>query len=171
MVCVLNVRSEDTQHKREKKQVDSSLIPHVPSAPLDIRNLALDARQAHARALPVQLVTNPKKENLVKLVGKDTTETSLVYKTAKCVLMDNIRILRASRLVKIALQGGHTKVHLRVTTNTTIVCTTVKIALGESIPLVLGQPRARPAPEDIIPQVVLPAVQYVHKGTLQLQAL
>ena len=54
---------------------------------------------------------------------------------------------------------------------TIMAWTTVMLVLEASMPLVLGQPYARPAREDGIPQAILPAVQYAQKATLQLQAL
>ena len=74
-------------------------------------------------------------------------------------------------VAKIAHQGSHTKEEVRLQLQTSIRRATVIIAPEASMPDFLGQPRARPAPEDIIPQVVLPAVQYVQKGTLQMQTL
>ena len=79
MACVMNVQSEDTKHKQGKLPL--RVLQNVPIAMLGIPNQALGARLAHARALPVHLVTNPTQENLVKFVQKDTT-VQLVNKTA-----------------------------------------------------------------------------------------
>ena len=78
--CVLNVQSEDTKHKQGKLPL--RVIQNVPFAMLGIPNQALDVRLAHVPALPVHLVTNPTQETPVKFVPKDTTQDSLVNKTA-----------------------------------------------------------------------------------------
>lgn len=78
----MNVQSEDTKHKQGKLLVLVTVLQNVPNAMLGIPNRALDVRLAHARALPVQLVTNPTQETPVKFVPKDTTQDSLVNKTA-----------------------------------------------------------------------------------------
>ena len=91
MVCVMNVQSEDTKHKQGKLLVRVTILQNVPIAMLGIPNQALGVHRPDVPAMAVQLVTNPKQENLVKFVRKDTMETNMVNNTAKCVLMENMQ--------------------------------------------------------------------------------